>query len=225
MIEEVSSMTRQTSANAGTADTSTREVQKAIAEGAGAIEQMSRAINGITRSSSETAKIIKAIQEIAFQTNLLALNAAVEAARAGEAGRGFAVVAQEVRNLAARSAGAVSETAGLIEDAQREAGAGVTVADNLTRVFRSIEESAAKTATVVSEIRQAALAQARDIDQINSAMAGIDKVVQQNAANAEESASAAEELSSQSQELGSIIGIRKSSPVPPQHTQQRRLRA
>ena len=48
--------------------------------------------------------------------------------------------------------------------------------------------------------------QAQGVDQANTAVAQMDKVTQQNAANAEESASASKELSAQAQAVKAIIG-------------------
>ena len=204
-LEEMASMTRQNADNAGKADSMMTESKKVVGEGSRAVEQMAQAIDQIKASAGETAKIIKTIDEIAFQTNLLALNAAVEAARAGEAGKGFAVVAEEVRNLARRAAEAARNTSELIEGSQKHADSSVTVADNLKKTFVGIEESSGKVATLVSEIAAASKEQAQGIDQVNTGVAEMDKVVQQNAANAEESASASEELSSQAQELNAMV--------------------
>ena len=82
---------------------------------------MKTAIDAITASSNDIAKIIKTIDEIAFQTNILSLNAAVEAARAGEAGAGFALVADDVRSLADRSAESSKETARKLKTPFRKA--------------------------------------------------------------------------------------------------------
>ena len=119
------------------------------------MDQMGQAITEITRTSEETEKIIKTIDEIAFQTNLLALNAAVEAARAGEAGAGFAVVADEVRSLAMRAAEAAKDTATLIEESQKNADNGVNLASEAGKNINSIADSAQKVASLVSEIAAA----------------------------------------------------------------------
>ena len=54
-------------------------------------------------------------------------------------------------------------------------------------------------------LRQCLLRQAQGVDQVNSAVAQMDKVTQQNAASAEESASASEELSAQAQTTRSLV--------------------
>jgi len=114
-LEEMSAMTKQNADNASQARAMMTEAKAVVEKANTQMVQLMEAIGQITRSSEETGKIIKTIDEIAFQTNLLALNAAVEAARAGEAGAGFAVVADEVRNLALRSAEAARNTSELIE--------------------------------------------------------------------------------------------------------------
>jgi methyl-accepting chemotaxis protein len=167
--------------------------------------RMSTAIEDIKKSSDETAKIIKTIDEIAFQTNLLALNAAVEAARAGEAGKGFAVVAEEVRNLAQRSAEAARNTADMIEGSVKNADNGVTISGEVATLLDEIAGNNGKVNDLVGEIAAASNEQAQGIDQINTAVGQMDQVTQSNAANAEESASASEELSAQAEALSGMV--------------------
>ncbi|MBN2713450.1 MAG: methyl-accepting chemotaxis protein, partial [Planctomycetes bacterium] len=131
--------------------------------------------------------------------------AAVEAARAGEAGAGFAVVADEVRNLAQRSAEAARNTAELIEGTVARVKNGTAIVGELEKSFGEIEASARKVSGLVSEISAASNEQAQGVDQVNTAVAQMDKVTQSNAANAEESASASEELSAQAVNLKDTV--------------------
>jgi methyl-accepting chemotaxis protein len=205
-LEEMSSMTKQNADNAQQANALASEAKKSAGTGAESMSRMNQAILDIQKSSDETAKIIKVIDEIAFQTNLLALNAAVEAARAGEAGKGFAVVAEEVRNLAMRSAEAAKNTARMIEESVKNSKNGVDIATEVGKVLAEIVQSVGKTTDLVSEIAAASQEQAQGIDQVNTAVAQMDKVTQQNAANAEESASASEELSAQAESMKEVVG-------------------
>ncbi len=209
-LEEMASMTRQNTENARQADAMAREARESANKGVDAMTSMGDAIGKIKSSSDATAKIIKTIDEIAFQTNLLALNAAVEAARAGEAGKGFAVVAEEVRNLAQRSAEAAKTTAEMIEGSQANANEGVAVATRVGDLLREIATSVDKVTSLAGEVAAASEEQSQGIDQVNGAVAQMDRVTQANAANAEESASASEELSAQARELYDMVTVLQS---------------
>ena len=159
-LEELSSVTRQNSDHAGEADRLTQTSFQIAREVNAAMEKMSASMHAIADSSTETGKIIKTIDEIAFQTNLLALNAAVEAARAGEAGAGFAVVAEEVRNLAIRSAEAAHNTTELIDDTQQKVQQGSVLLEEAENAFGRLNQSVEKAGGLVGEIASASNEQA-----------------------------------------------------------------
>jgi len=214
-LEETASMTRQNAQNANQANAIVKESAADVTEANRAMTDLTHAIEAISKASEETQKIIKTIDEVAFQTNLLALNAAVEAARAGEAGAGFAVVADEVRNLAMRAAEAAKNTATIIEGTVKKVRDCSALAGRANEAFGKVERGSGKVGELVAEIAAACNEQAEGIEQINLAMSELDKVVQRNAAQAEESASAAGEMNAQAgrmlqfiAELEKIAGTR-----------------
>ena len=151
-LEKISGMTKRNAENAAAAKDLSRETREAAETGSTNIQSMNLAMEEIQSASSNIAKIIKTIDEIAFQTNILALNAAVEAARAGEAGAGFAVVADEVRNLARRSADAAKETAQRIESSIAKSANGVAISGRVTESLALIVKKARKVDDFVAEI-------------------------------------------------------------------------
>ncbi|MCE5243313.1 MAG: methyl-accepting chemotaxis protein [Desulfobacteraceae bacterium] len=205
-LEEMSSMIRQNAENANHASQLTSSTRDTVSLAGLSMEKLTASMVEISTASEETSKIIKTIDEIAFQTNLLALNAAVEAARAGEAGAGFAVVADEVRNLAMRAADAARNTAGLIEGTVKKIKDGSQLVVKTEKEFREVAVSVQKSSELVDEITVASREQSNGIDQINKAVGEMDKVVQMNAASAEESASASQQLHSQAQHMEDLVG-------------------
>jgi len=204
-LEEMSSMTKQNADNAGQAKALMGEAKQIVDKVGDQMHRMVTAIQEVTKSSEETGKIIKTIDEIAFQTNLLALNAAVEAARAGEAGAGFAVVADEVRNLAMRSAEAAKNTSSLIENTIVTVKNSRDLTEQTQEGFKENVAISGKIGQLIDEIAAASSEQAQGIGQIGKAVAEMDKVVQQTAANAEESASAAEEMNAQAVQMNGYV--------------------
>jgi methyl-accepting chemotaxis protein len=204
-LEEMASVTKRNAENARKANELSRDARSSAEKGAGDMHAMSAAMQDIKNSSDDIAKIIRTIDEIAFQTNILALNAAVEAARAGEAGMGFAVVADEVRNLAQRSAQAAKETAAKIEGAISNTARGVDLSTKVASTLNDIVDKSRQVDELAAEVAGASREQTQGITQINSAVAQMDRVTQDNAASAEESAAAAQELNAQAMAMKSAV--------------------
>ncbi|MEI6262807.1 MAG: methyl-accepting chemotaxis protein, partial [Deltaproteobacteria bacterium] len=204
-IEELSSMTKQNADNAEQANTLMTESRQIIAQTNQSMERLTASMKEIFIASEETQKIVKTIDEIAFQTNLLALNAAVEAARAGEAGAGFAVVADEVRNLSKRAAEAARNTSTLIETTVKTVHEGAGLVESTNSEFVRVLISTTKVEQLVGEIAAASREQYMGIEQVNNAVAEMDKVIQQNAANAEESSSASEQMNGRAGEMKEFV--------------------
>lgn len=206
-ITDIADKTKNNAQQATEAATLMNNAITYVNQGNEQMKGMVSAMEDINKSSESISKIIKVIDDIAFQTNILALNAAVEAARAGDAGKGFAVVAEEVRNLAAKSAAAASETAELIEDSIQKVEAGSKIADDTANALQTITDGVSRSEKIVHDIAEASNYQATAVAQINQAINQVSQVVQTNSSTSEECAAASEELSNQAVHMREMISI------------------
>lgn len=203
-LEEMASMTKKNAEYAKQADELVEGAGRILVAAKKSMAQVTSAMRSISNAGEETSKIVKTIDEIAFQTNLLALNAAVEAARAGEAGAGFAVVASEVRTLAGRATSAAKTSADLIEGIVRQIKEGAVLVTKTDEVFVRVSESGARVVELVGQIAAASKEQSQGIENISRAVARMDSVAQQNAANAQGSADASDRMDAQHERMKEI---------------------
>ncbi|MBT9488402.1 MAG: chemotaxis protein, partial [Rubrivivax sp.] len=127
--------------------------------------------------------------------------------RAGEQGRGFAVVASEVRSLAQRSAEAAKEIKALIGTSVDKVETGSRLVGEAGSTMTEIVASVRRVTDIIGEISAAAVEQNSGIGLVNTAVAELDRMTQQNAALVEESAAAAESLKDQAASLAQAVSV------------------
>ena len=185
-IEEINTMIRQTSDKSQKMSSLANQTKHSASSGKELAQETANAMDEIDMATTSISEAITVIDQIAFQTNILSLNAAVEAATAGEAGKGFAVVAGEVRNLASRSAEAADEIKKLVIQATQKTQEGKSITNGMIEGYEKLDSDIVQTTELIEEVSNAAKRQLQRIDQINTAIADIDKVTQKNALMAED---------------------------------------
>jgi aerotaxis receptor len=212
-VEQFSSTVKQNADNSAQANKLAQSASEVAVQGGEIVADVIATMDEINNSSRKIVDIIGLIEGIAFQTNILALNAAVEAARAGEQGRGFAVVAGEVRNLAQRSATAAKDIKNLIDVSVGKVSAGMVQVDRAGATMKEVVASVQQVTAIMKEISVASHEQSIGVDQVNSAIAHMDQVTQQNAALVEEAAAATASLALEAGGLTQAVSLFKFGPA------------
>ena len=185
-VEEITSSVRNNSLDVDKMLKYSNELTVSVKNGYESAKNSAELMDRINNRTKSIEDAISIIDQIAFQTNILSLNAAVEAATAGEAGRGFAVVAAEVRSLASRSADAAKEIKLLVGGATLEANNGKIASTEMIKEYDVLNENIQKTKQIIENISSSLKEQERGIEQVNVAIADLDRATQQNALKAQE---------------------------------------
>ena len=165
-LSSVASATEEMSSTVGDISANTARANQISEKATGQALAIAGQMQKLGQAAQEIGHVTETINNISAQTNLLALNATIEAARAGTAGKGFAVVANEIKELAKQTAEATEDIKAKIAGIQGSTGSAIGEIGQITTVIKdvgaivgsiaaAIEQQAAVTRDVASNIAQA----------------------------------------------------------------------
>jgi methyl-accepting chemotaxis protein len=176
--------------------TTAEAAASASKSGLQAVNDTTRAMNGIrdqaekvagnivalTEKTQSIGTIIATVNDLAERSSLLALNAAIEAAAAGEHGLSFAVVADEMKNLASQAKEATVEVRAILGDVQHGIGAAVMQTEEAVKRVESGKEQAVGAEQTINNLARSVEQSVATFEQIvaatNQQQVGIEQVTQ-----------------------------------------------
>lgn len=196
-LDEISFHVEKNTASVDRASDYIQQIIDKASEGNEKMQHLLAAMENIEHTSKEISSMNKIIGGIAARTNLLALNAAIESARLGNHGKGFAVVAEEMRQLAAQSADAVSETESLIHTSLEAVAKGSKNTAETAGELTNITGMIAQFEEIMKEIDSESRQQNNELKQITQGIGQVSAIIQNNVAAAEECSAFSEDLNTQ----------------------------
>ena len=176
------------------------------------IDVIAEQTNTTNESALKISEATKLITSIAEETNLLSLNASIEAARAGEQGKGFAVVAAEIQKLAEQSNISAQQIEIIIQELLKDSERAVETMYDVKEIIRlqsdHVEQTDNAFTQIISGVEQSNRAIDRISDkaaQLDEARVGVEDIVQNLTAIAEENAAGTEETSASATEVSAIV--------------------
>ena len=142
----------------------TSSLSKLTQAGSEDMKKLMTEMKNIQNSSNEILGVASTLATFANKIDLLSMNASIEAAHSGEAGKGFAVIAHEIKDLAAQTSQWSNK-----------------IADIITSITGSIDDSAGLTAKVNQALEQIEEGSVKSAERVNAAWEGMK--AQQNAGN------------------------------------------
>ena len=181
-----------------------RRLEESSQAGKTALDNITAAIQEVSKESKGLMEISQVIQAIASQTNLLAMNAAIEAAHAGESGKGFAVVADEVRKLAESSSTQTKTITEILKKITDSISIVITISENVVEQFASIEKEIGVVAQQEGNIRTSMEVQAESSKQVHESIGLLQELTQKVQNSSAEMLEGSQRVTDEARSMNSI---------------------